>query len=138
MDAGFVPPEQLPQTDTANFWNNYRQAGAYFYRRPLWIQQPGAMDLPIDPLAGSDEHADSAECQRQESIPEPDDNAPAGRASLDENWYAILHDLLNLIHANAIHQPRDQSLQLVNHRMRPNVFEIRHRNRRHNAQGAGR
>jgi|SRR6478735_7514927 hypothetical protein len=74
------------------------------------------MDLPIDPLVGPEKHADSAARQRQESVPEPNDNASASSASLDKYWRAILHALLNLIHTNAIHQPGNDSLQFVNHR----------------------
>jgi hypothetical protein len=33
-----------------------------------------------------------------------------------------LHALLNLVHTNTIHQPCNDSLQFVNHGMRPNAF----------------
>jgi hypothetical protein len=122
VDARFLPMKQLPQTDTANFRNDHRRARTYFDGRPLRIQQPGTMDLPIHPLLGSDKHADSAPRQRQESIPEPDDNTSARSASLYEYWYAIVHAFLNLIHTNTIHEPGNDSLQFVNHRLQPNVF----------------
>jgi hypothetical protein len=84
VNARFVPMKQLPQTDTANFRNDHGRARTYLNGRPLRIQQPGTMNLPIHPLAGSDEHADSAARQRQESVPEPNDNTSAGSASLYE------------------------------------------------------
>jgi len=109
IDARFIPMKQLPHTDTANFRNDHGRARTYFYARPLRIQQPGTMDFPIHPLVGSDKHADSTARQRQESVPEPNDDTSASSASLDEYRYAILHALQNLIHTYTIHQPCNDS-----------------------------
>jgi len=62
-------------------------------------------------------HADSAACKGQESVREPNDYLPAGPASLDKHGDPVAHALLNLIHPNTIHQPRNDSLHQLNHRM---------------------
>ena len=120
VDTRFVPMEQLPQTDAANFRNDHGRARTCFHGRPLGIQQSGAMDFPGHPLVGSGKHADSTARQCQEPISERNDDTPTGSAPLDEYGHAILNAPLNSIHANAVHQPCNESLRFINHEMRPN------------------
>ncbi len=113
----------LAQSDTANNasrrGNVHRMAWSDFHRRPVGIQQTGAIDFPIRPLVGSHEHADSAVRKCQKSIPEPVDKTAASSAPLHEYWYAIQCVVSNLIHTNTIHQPCCGPLKKFNHIMPP-------------------
>jgi hypothetical protein len=121
VDARFVAMEQLPQTDTGHFRNDHGRAGTDLHGWPLWVQQAGTMNLPIHPLVGSDQHAASAPRQRQEAIPEPNDDTTADSAPFDDDWETVSHALLHLIHANMSHQPGNASLQHFHHRRAPSV-----------------
>ena len=54
--------------------------------------------------------------ESQEQVREPDDDGFAGSASLDEHLLSVTHALLDVIDANAVHEPRHGSLNGFKHR----------------------
>lgn len=122
VDVHWAATQQLPQTDTSYFGNAHRMAWPDSRTRSIWIQQAGAMDLPIHPLVGSHKHADSAARKREKPVPEPDNDAATSSTPLHEHEDAILHVLLNLIHTNTTHQPCNGSLEKFKRRISPDVY----------------
>lgn len=123
--AHLLTTQQMPQTVARYLWNAHGMAWSDSHLRPIGIQQAGAMDFPVHPFVGSHKHTDSAARECQKSVPEPDDAAAANSAPLQKHWNAIVNTLLNVIHANTIHQPCNGLLGKFQHLTPPEIPVIR-------------
>jgi hypothetical protein len=109
-DVPVVTLKQRSQTGPVYFRNDDSVPGRGLHATTFGIEQSGTMQLPVLPFFGAYKHTDSAVCKGQELVREPNDDLSAGSASLDKNWSAIAHALLNLIYSNSIHKPGRGSL----------------------------
>lgn len=111
--------EPLSQTGTANPGNDHGWSRTDLRACLTGVKQPLAMDLPIQPFVSSNKHANAAACQSQELVSEPNNQTSTSAALLHNHGNAVLHALLNPIHADLTHQPGNSSLQRGDHERPP-------------------